>query len=517
MKTVYITNSSINVNRGGLTRVMLERASGLAERGYDVKLLTIDYSEEYHNIEKKLHETNRLSKDVQILNVYDYYKKKNTRTEITAEQLESYQVENTLDEEGYIVQKNSYGDRKEARYFNYEGQYVKYKKWNVQGELVFIDYFNENRTRLKRVEYSNERTIKKVIYFTHENKAKQEIYYTIDGFPYLNQSLHEETGKPHLIFLLDRETEEAKCFGGTNPNLLFHADWIQTLCKSNIEKPILINDGIFLTHTVLRVDPKVATRIAVIHTNHFDAPYVEGAPIRNSHRHLLNNINKFDAVVLLTNTQSEIVKKQFGDFNNTYVIPNSTVFSDVYKGEKDAKLISVVGRYHIDKGLDEIIKAFKIVLKQQPDARLELYGEGPFEGELKKIISTYKMESNVKLNKYTLDLKDIYGKSLFTVLASAYEGFGLVMLESMYQATPVISYDIQFGPKDIINDQEDGILVENKNIGDLASRMIDLLNNPDVAIRMGKKARENVLSNFSTNVYIDKWITLFNGLEKVSK
>lgn len=163
MKTVYITNSSINVNRGGLTRVMLERASGLAERGYDVKLLTIDYSEEYHNIEKKLHETNRLSKDVQILNVYDYYKKKNTRTEITAEQLESYQVENTLDEEGYIVQKNSYGDRKEARYFNYEGQYVKYKKWNVQGELVFIDYFNENRTRLKRVEYSNERTIKKVI------------------------------------------------------------------------------------------------------------------------------------------------------------------------------------------------------------------------------------------------------------------------------------------------------------------------------------------------------------------
>lgn len=76
MKKIYMMNSSIDVNRGGLTRVMFERASGLAANGYDVNLLTIDYSERYEEIERELHETNRLSKDVRILNIYEYYRKK---------------------------------------------------------------------------------------------------------------------------------------------------------------------------------------------------------------------------------------------------------------------------------------------------------------------------------------------------------------------------------------------------------------------------------------------------------
>ena len=91
------------------------------------------------------------------------------------------------------------------------------------------------------------------------------------------------------------------------------------------------------------------------------------------------------------------------------------------------------------------------------------------------------------LNKYTTDLAEIYGKSLFTILSSRYEGFGLVILESMYQSTPVISYDVPFGPKDIIDNGVDGILVENKNIGELANKMAYLLDNPDQAIEMGKR------------------------------
>ncbi|PES85846.1 hypothetical protein CN504_09430 [Bacillus anthracis] len=513
MKKIYMMNSSIDVNRGGLTRVMFERASGLAANGYDVNLLTIDYSERYEEIERELHETNRLSKDVRILNVYEYYRKKNTRTDITDEQHVSYQVASGLDEEGFIVQKNSFENRKEARYFDYEGKYVKYKKWNNQDELSFIDYFNENRTRLKRVEYGKDRTVKKVTYFTYENKAKQEIYYTVDGFPYLNVSLHEETGKPHLIFVFDRETGEAMCFGGTNPNLLFHAHWIQSLCEGSITKPIIINDGIFLTHTLMKVDPKVATRISTVHLNHFDPPFVEGSPIRPSHKHLLENYGKLDALVLLTENQSELIKKQFGDFNNAYVIPNSTAFTEVYKGNKDSKLISMVGRYHSQKAIDDAIKAFKIVVKNHPDTRFELYGNGPLESELKKLIHDFGLEKQVILNKYTTDLAEIYGKSLFTILSSRYEGFGLVILESMYQSTPVISYDVPFGPKDIIDNGVDGILVENKNIGELANKMAYLLDNPDQAIEMGKKAREKVLDHFSAEGYIQKWIAVFNALE----
>ncbi len=87
------------------------------------------------------------------------------------------------------------------------------------------------------------------------------------------------------------------------------------------------------------------------------------------------------------------------------------------------------------------------------------------------------------------------------------------MLESMYQSTPVISYDVLFGPKDIIDNGEDGILVENKNIGELSNKMTYLLDNPERAIEMGKKAHEKVLNNFSLENYVQKWRSLFHEIE----
>ena len=160
MKKIYMMNSSIDVNRGGLTRVMFERASGLAANGYDVNLLTIDYSERYEEIERELHETNRLSKDVSILNIYEYYKKKIQELLLQMNNMVVIKLRVVLMKKDLLF-KNSFENRKEARYFDYEGKYVKYKKWNNQNELSFIDYFNENRTRLKRVEYGKERTVKK--------------------------------------------------------------------------------------------------------------------------------------------------------------------------------------------------------------------------------------------------------------------------------------------------------------------------------------------------------------------
>ncbi|MED2937563.1 hypothetical protein P4345_09655, partial [Cytobacillus horneckiae] len=57
MRTIYNLLNSIDVKRGGLTRVMFERSSFLAEKGFDSKLLTIDYSTRYQEIEKELHDT----------------------------------------------------------------------------------------------------------------------------------------------------------------------------------------------------------------------------------------------------------------------------------------------------------------------------------------------------------------------------------------------------------------------------------------------------------------------------
>lgn len=78
---------------------------------------------------------------------------------------------------------------------------------------------------------------------------------------------------------------------------------------------------------------------------------------------------------------------------------------------------------------------------------------------------------------------------------------------------PVVSFACPCGPKDIIKDREDGFLVENGNIEQLADKICYLIEHEDERISMGKKARENV-KRFDKEKIMQQWIDLFNELTK---
>ncbi|MEK5104452.1 glycosyltransferase [Cytobacillus sp. FSL M8-0252] len=519
MRTIYNLLNSIDVNRGGLTRVMFERSSYLAEKGYDTKLLTIDYSTRYEQIEKELHNSGRLSNKVKIINIFDFYKKKNTRGNMTLQQIEDYTSLNKLNEDDYFIENKFYENR-EARYFDKKGHYVKYKKWSKDGYLVFMDYFDETRAKVKRELYDPKGFIQKVVYFDKFKAVpKQEIYYTEDGFCYLNIQLNIESKKPYLIFLFDRTSNNVLSFGTSNPNLLFHSHWLNEICDNHDKKPFIINDGIFLTHTLMKLDKDKAYRIGTIHTNHFDTPFTYGSPLRKSHIHLLENYNNLDALVLLTENQRQMVVKQFGYPEKTYVIPNSTNTDPKirYKGQKDHNIISMVGRYHKDKIMHEAINAFNRIHQNHPNVIFNLYGTGPEEEALRILVDNLGLNEKVIINPYTTDLEEVYGKSLFTVLTSKYEGFGLVILESMFQSTPVISYDAPFGPKDIIDDGLNGVIIHSNSEKELADQMSELLASPNRAIKMGENAYEKVIKNYTKEITQLKWLDLFDEILEKEK
>ena len=91
------------------------------------------------------------------------------------------------------------------------------------------------------------------------------------------------------------------------------------------------------------------------------------------------------------------------------------------------------------------------------------------------------------------------------------QGFGNVIVEAMACGLPVVSFDCLWGPRSIIKDGEDGILVESGNIVKLAETLISLFNNPDKIAEMGKNARNNVL-RFNIDTIAEKWKRLFDSL-----
>lgn len=220
-------------------------------------------------------------------------------------------------------------------------------------------------------------------------------------------------------------------------------------------------------------------------------------------------VGKFDKFVVLTNED----KGYWGQLPNIEVIPNAAMHIGNKYSDSTAHRIIAVGRLDYQKGFDRLIEAWALIQKHKKykDWNLDIFGQGEWHDMLQQMIERHGLQDNTHINRPTRDIGTEYAKSSLLVMSSNYEGFPMVMIEAMACGLPVVSFDFKCGPKDIIKDGINGLLVPNGNIDALAQAMIKIMDNDTYRKELSLNARQ-VVSTYSEDTVMEKWVKLFNSL-----
>jgi len=222
---------------------------------------------------------------------------------------------------------------------------------------------------------------------------------------------------------------------------------------------------------------------------------------------LLHHLQKLDKLVVLTERDRE----SWVELSNVVTIPDPLSLSPTTSSSLTEKRVVSIARYSHEKGIDLLLKAWSMVQKQISDWRLDVYGDGD-RTHYEQLVDELQIDrERCCLHARTDDVEKEYRISSIFVLSSRFEGFGMVLTEAMACGLPVVAFDCPWGPRSIIADGKDGLLVENGNVKALADALARLMSDENLRRSMAEAGVRNV-QRFSLNSIAGRWKSLFESL-----
>ena len=198
---------------------------------------------------------------------------------------------------------------------------------------------------------------------------------------------------------------------------------------------------------------------------------------------------------------------------NGIVIPNPLWFKASRFTDLKSKKVIAVGRHSYEKGLDRMLQIWQKVIQKHPDWILEIYGKSNENQELQKLANALNISDNVTFFEPVKNINDKYLGASIMAMTSRTEGFGMVLIEAMAMGLPCVAYDCPCGPRAIIQNNENGFLVENGNTDSFVQKLELLIEDENLRIEMGKNALESV-GKYNIDSKMQQWESLFEDLVK---
>lgn len=218
-----------------------------------------------------------------------------------------------------------------------------------------------------------------------------------------------------------------------------------------------------------------------------------------------------DSVVTLTERDKQSWLKGTRHKSQIRAIANPSPFSvQKYTKEENTKIVLAIGRLTYIKGFDLLLDAWVKVNKIMPDWKLKIVGEGEDRAQLTGFIEKNKLSSSVELTGNTDNVSEYYKQAEIFCLSSRFEGFGMVLIEALAFGLPIVSFDCEAGPAEIL-ENTGSVLVTNGDTDFFASSLIELMNDDTKRKNISLKSKKKS-ENYQVENIINQWTDLIESI-----
>ena len=275
-----------------------------------------------------------------------------------------------------------------------------------------------------------------------------------------------------------------------------------------IEPDIIISPNFNFDHYWL---PFIKGKSNIIKERHSSRYYEnelrESAKGFQKFRFLVNDWidKKYNSIVVLNTDELPFVYT-----NNGIVIPNSVEEANV-KANLSAKKVIAAGRISPVKNFEELIQAWELVHQEFPDWRLDIYGDDylSMKAKLESQVQKEGLQDVVQIKESVANMREVMSGYSIYAMTSKTECFPMVLLEAMSVGLPIVSYDCPNGPRNIIHHGEDGLLVANGNVKEMADALKLVIGDTGKRQKMQIVALKN-RKRFCTELVMEQWKPLLN-------
>jgi len=176
-------------------------------------------------------------------------------------------------------------------------------------------------------------------------------------------------------------------------------------------------------------------------------------------------------------------------------------------------LIASLGRLVWQKGFEYFLHAIPEILREIPDARFILVGDGPLRPELERLAVELGEGDKIIFAGYRSDVRDVLAALDIVVIPSVLEGFPMITLEAMAMAKPIVAAKID-GITEQITDGINGILIPPKDSSAIAQAIIRLINDRESGKKLGLAARKRVEQEFSVEKMVAEIEKVYSSLPR---